>query len=146
MRQLVSHGLLLRPDRMVVDELQGGEALDLLWAMRAGLDGCLLGIHASGQRDAIGRLETLASLGDAWTNPRAIRQLEAQTIQVLVRIARFRDGGRRVTNVTEYVGLKREEIILHDLFVFQQTGVGPQGQVQGRFRGCRRGISFSLSS
>jgi pilus assembly protein CpaF len=145
MRQLLSHGLLLRPDRVVVDELQGGEALDLLWAMREGLDGCLLGIHASGQRDAIGRLETLASLGDAWRNPRAIRQLETQTIQVLVHIARFRDGSRRVRNVTECVGLKREEVILYDLFVFQQTAAGPQGQVQGRFRGCRRGISFSLS-
>jgi pilus assembly protein CpaF len=104
--------------------------------MRAGLTGCLLGIHASSPRDALCRLETLALLEELRMTPWTIRLLQAQTIQMLVHAGLFQDGSRRVTHVTECQGLKHQEIILHDLFVFQQTGLGPEGQVKGCFCGC----------
>jgi len=133
-RDLVRNALRMRPDRIVVGECRGGEALDMLQAMNTGHDGSLTTIHANSPRDVISRLETMVLMSGMDLPVRAIREQIASAIDVIVHEARFSDGSRKITRVTEVVGLEGEQITLQDLFEFRQTGLDPKGTVLGRFR------------
>ncbi len=133
-RQLVINALRMRPDRIIVGEVRGEEALDMLQAMNTGHDGSLTTIHANSPRDALGRLEVMVGMGNANMGVRAIRQQISSAIDVVVQIARFSDGTRRVTGVSECVGMEGEQMTMQDVFVFEKTGLTEQGRVTGRFR------------
>ena len=132
-RDLVVNSLRMRPDRIVVGECRGGEALDMLQAMNTGHDGSLTTIHANTPEDTMNRLETLVLMSGAELPSRAIRDQIAAAIHIVVQQARLRDGTRKVVNVSEVVGLENERIKLQDIFVFKQTGVDPEGKVKGYF-------------
>jgi len=132
-RDLVRNSLRMRPDRIVVGECRGGEAIDMLQAMNTGHDGSLTTIHANSPRDVISRIETMALMSGMDLPVRAIREQIAAAIDLIVHEARFSDGTRKLTCVTEVVGLEGEHITLQDLFEFRQTGVGKEGKVLGEF-------------
>jgi pilus assembly protein CpaF len=132
-RQLLVNALRMRPDRIVVGEVRGEEALDMLQAMNTGHDGSLTTIHANSPRDAISRLEVMVSLANANMQLVSIRQQIASAVQVLVQAARLSDGSRRVINITEVTGMEGEIVTLQDIFVFEKRGVSPEGKVLGRF-------------
>lgn len=154
-RDLVRNCLRMRPDRIVVGECRGGEALDMLQAMNTGHDGSLTTIHANSPRDALKRLETLVLFTGFDLPVKAIREQIASAIDVIVQITRFSsDGSRKITAVTEITGIQGDQITTQDIFIFKQTGVAPDGKVQGRFEATglvprffddlqRAGISFS---
>jgi pilus assembly protein CpaF len=133
-RQLVINALRMRPDRIIVGEVRGEEALDMLQAMNTGHDGSLTTIHSNSPRDAIGRLEVMVGMANANMGIRAIRQQMASAIDLFVQIARLSDGSRRITHLTECVGMEGEQITTQDIFLFEKAGIGEKGQVQGRFR------------
>jgi pilus assembly protein CpaF len=133
-RNLVINALRMRPDRIIVGEVRGEEALDMLQAMNTGHDGSLTTIHANSPRDAIGRLEVMVGMANANMGIRAIRQQVASAIDLLVQIARLSDGSRRVTYLTECVGMEGDQVTTQDIFVFERTGLGEGGKVRGRFR------------
>jgi len=133
-RNLVINALRMRPDRIIVGEVRGEEALDMLQAMNTGHDGSLTTIHANSPRDAIGRLEVMVGMANANMGIRAIRQQVASAIDLFVQIARLSDGSRRVTYLTECVGMEGDQVTTQDLFVFERTGLGEGGKVRGRFR------------
>ena len=122
-RDLVVNSLRMRPDRIVVGECRGGEALDMLQAMNTGHDGSLTTIHANTPQDTMNRLETLVLMAGAELPSRAIREQIASAIDIVVQQSRLRDGTRKIVNITEVVGLENERIKLQDIFVFKQTGV-----------------------
>jgi pilus assembly protein CpaF len=132
-RQLLINSLRMRPDRIIVGEVRGEEALDMLQAMNTGHDGSLTTIHANSPRDAIARLEVMVSLANANMHLAAIRQQVASAVHILVQAARLSDGSRRVVNVTEVTGIETDVITLQDIFVFEKRGVSPEGHVLGRF-------------
>lgn len=132
-RQLLVNALRMRPDRIVVGEVRGEEALDMLQAMNTGHDGSLTTVHANSPRDAISRLEVMVSLANANMQLVSIRQQIASAVQVLVQAARLSDGSRRVINITEVTGMEGEIVTLQDIFVFEKRGVSPEGKVLGRF-------------
>ncbi len=132
-RQLLVNSLRMRPDRIVVGEVRGEEALDMLQAMNTGHDGSLTTIHANSPRDAISRLEVMVSLANANMHLSAIRQQIASAVHILVQAARLSDGARRVIHITEVTGIETEVVTLQDLFVFEKRGVSPEGKVIGRF-------------
>ncbi|MCC6861865.1 MAG: CpaF family protein [Bryobacterales bacterium] len=132
-RQLLINSLRMRPDRIVVGEVRGEEALDMLQAMNTGHDGSLTTIHANSPRDAVSRLEVMVSLANANMQLISIRQQIASAVQVFVQAARLSDGTRRVVNVTEVTGMEGDVVTLQDLFVFEKRGVTPEGRVLGRF-------------
>jgi pilus assembly protein CpaF len=133
-RQLVINALRMRPDRVIVGEVRGEEALDMLQAMNTGHDGSLTTIHANTPRDAVGRLEVMVGMANANMGVRSIRQQVASAVNVFVQTARFSDGTRRVTHITEVVGMEGDMITLQDIFVFEKTGITETGRVTGRFR------------
>jgi len=133
-RQLVINALRMRPDRIIVGEVRGEEALDMLQAMNTGHDGSLTTIHANSPRDAIGRLEVMVGMANANMSVHSIRQQISSAVDLFIQIARFSDGTRRVTAVTECVGMEGEQVTTQDIFVFDKTGVTDKGQVTGRFR------------
>ena len=133
-RELVVNALRMRPDRIVVGEVRGEEALDMLQAMNTGHDGSLTTIHANSPRDALYRLDTMVAMANLNIPDRAIRQQVASAIEVVVQIARLSDGTRKVTAVTEITGMERDMITMQDLFVFEKTGLDDEGRVRGRFR------------
>jgi pilus assembly protein CpaF len=133
-RQLVINALRMRPDRIIVGEVRGEEALDMLQAMNTGHDGSLTTIHANSPRDAIGRLEVMVGMANANIGVRAIRQQVSSAVDLFIQIARFSDGARRVTHLTECVGMEGEQVTTQDIFVFDKTGVTEGGRVTGRFR------------
>ena len=133
-RELVINALRMRPDRIIVGEVRGEEALDMLQAMNTGHDGSLTTIHANSPRDAIGRLEVMVGMANANMGVRAIRQQVSSAVDMFVQIARFSDGSRRITQLTECVGMEGEHVTTQDIFVFERTGVTPEGRVTGRFR------------
>jgi pilus assembly protein CpaF len=133
-RQLVINALRMRPDRIIVGEVRGEEALDMLQAMNTGHDGSLTTVHANSPRDAIGRLEVMVGMANANIGVRAIRQQVSSAIDLFIQIARFSDGTRRVTHLTECVGMEGEQVTTQDIFVFEKTGVTEEGKVTGRFR------------
>jgi pilus assembly protein CpaF len=132
-RQLLINSLRMRPDRIVVGEVRGEEALDMLQAMNTGHDGSLTTIHANSPRDAISRLEVMVSLANANMHLSAIRQQIASAVHILLQAARLSDGTRRVVNITEVTGMEVDMVTLQDIFVFEKQGLGPDGVVLGRF-------------
>jgi pilus assembly protein CpaF len=132
-RQLLINTLRMRPDRIIVGEVRGEEALDMLQAMNTGHDGSLTTIHANSPRDAISRLEVMVSLGNANMQLAAIRHQIASAVQILVQCVRLSDGSRRVTSITEVTGMETDVVTLQDIFVFERRGVTPDGAVLGRF-------------
>ena len=133
-RHLVINALRMRPDRIVVGEVRGEEALDMLQAMNTGHDGSLTTVHANSPRDAIGRLEVMVGMGNSNMGVRSIRQQISSAVDLFVQITRMSDGSRRVTAITECVGMEGELVTMQDLFVFEKTGVTENGRVTGRFR------------
>jgi pilus assembly protein CpaF len=132
-RELLINSLRMRPDRIVVGEVRGEEALDMLQAMNTGHDGSLTTIHANSPRDAISRLEVMVSMANSNMQISAIRQQIASAVHLLVQASRFSDGSRRVTGITEVTGMEGSIITLQDLFVFEKRGIDPDGRVIGRF-------------
>ncbi len=141
-RDLVRNALRMRPDRIIVGECRGGEALDMLQAMNTGHDGSLTTVHANSAADALARLETLALMAGLDLPFRAIREQIASAIQLVVHESRFRDGSRRITRITEVGPLEQGQFQCLDLFVFRQTGTGPAGAVRGAFVPTGRRPSF----
>jgi len=132
-RRLVINALRMRPDRIVIGECRGGEALDMLQAMNTGHDGSLTTIHANTPRDCLTRLETLVLMAGLELPAAAIRAQVSSAIHLIVQIARFSDGTRKLTHITEVTGIEQGAITLSDIFLFKQTGVDANGKVQGNF-------------
>ena len=133
-RQLVINALRMRPDRIIVGEVRSEEALDMLQAMNTGHDGSLTTIHANTPRDGLGRLEVMVGMANANMGIRSIRQQIASAVDLFVQTSRFSDGARRITHITEVVGMEQDVITLQDVFLFEKTGLTEQGKVKGRFR------------
>jgi pilus assembly protein CpaF len=132
-RDLVRNALRMRPDRIVVGEVRGGETLDMLQAMNTGHDGSISTIHANSPRDVLSRLETLALMAGMDLTVRALREQVAAAIDLVVHVTRLQDGIRRVTNVTEVVGMEGDTVTMQDLFVFHvEGGIDERGRVRGR--------------
>jgi pilus assembly protein CpaF len=133
-RQLVINCLRMRPDRIVVGEVRGEEALDMLQAMNTGHDGSLTTVHANNPRDAIARLETMASMANLNISEQAIRRQIASAIAIVIQISRFADGTRRVTHLSEITGMEEDTVSMQDIFTFRQQGVSAEdGRVLGTF-------------
>src|SRR6476660_882267 len=133
-RNLVINALRMRPDRILVGEVRGEEALDMLQAMNTGHDGSLTTVHANTPRDAVSRLEVMVGMANANMGVRSIRQQISSAINLFVQISRFSDGTRRVIALTECVGMEGDLVTMQDIFVFERTGLTEQGRVTGRFR------------
>ena len=133
-RQLVINALRMRPDRIIVGEVRAEEALDMLQAMNTGHDGSLTTVHANTPRDAVGRLEVMVGMANANMGVRSIRQQVASAVDLFVQVARFSDGARRTTHITEVVGMEGDTVTLQDIFLFDKMGLGEGGRVRGRFR------------
>jgi pilus assembly protein CpaF len=133
-RQLVINALRMRPDRIIVGEVRGEEALDMMQAMNTGHDGSLTTIHSNNPRDGISRLEVMMGMANASMSVHSIRQQIVSAVDLFVHVARFSDGSRRVTHITECVGMESETITTQDIFVFERKGVLSNGRVSGAFR------------
>jgi pilus assembly protein CpaF len=133
-RHLLINALRMRPDRIIVGEVRGEEALDMLQAMNTGHDGSLTTIHANTPRDAIARLEVMIGMASSNLNVRSIRQQVASAIDLFIQISRLSDGTRKVTYITECVGMEGDLVTTQDIFVFERIGVTSEGHVTGRFR------------
>ena len=133
-RDLVRNSLRMRPDRIVIGEVRGGEAIDMLQAMNTGHDGSLTTIHANTPRDALSRLETMIQMTGMRLSDRAMRQQIAAAINLVLQVARMSDGSRRVTSISEITGIEGETITMQEIFQYERSGVDSQGQVLGRFR------------
>ncbi|MDX2027907.1 MAG: CpaF family protein [Alphaproteobacteria bacterium] len=129
MRDLVKNALRMRPDRIIVGETRGGEALDMLQAMNTGHDGSLSTVHANRPREALMRLENLVGMASANLSPRAIRQQIAAAVDMIIQVSRLRDGSRRVTHISEITGMEGEVITMQDLFVAEVTGESADGKL-----------------
>ena len=132
-RELVINALRMRPDRIVVGEVRGEEALDMLQAMNTGHDGSVTTVHANSPRDALSRIETMCMMANLNLPEKAVRQQIAAAIQLIVQISRLSDGSRRITHVTEITGSSGDMVSMQDIFLFEKRGVGPNGKVLGRF-------------
>jgi pilus assembly protein CpaF len=133
-RQLVINALRMRPDRIVVGEVRGEEALDMLQAMNTGHDGSLTTVHANTPRDALSRIETMIAMGATNLPERAMRQQISSAIQIVVQQTRLSDGTRKVTSVSEITGMEGDVITMQEIFLFEKLGVNGDGKVIGRFR------------
>jgi pilus assembly protein CpaF len=132
-RQLVINALRMRPDRIVVGEARGGEALDMLQAMNTGHDGSLTTVHSNSPRDTLRRIETMVLMAGMDLPHRAIREQIASAIELVVHLERMRDGTRKVVHVAEVQGMEGESVVMQDLFMFHQTGLR-SGRVLGELR------------
>jgi len=132
-RELLINSLRMRPDRIVVGEVRGEEALDMLQAMNTGHDGSLTTVHANTPRDAVSRLEVMVSLANSNMKIESVRQQISSAVNLFVQAARLSDGSRRVTSITEVTGMEGEIITIQDIFVFEKRGLSPEGKVLGRF-------------
>jgi pilus assembly protein CpaF len=137
-RDLVRNSLRMRPDRIVVGEVRGGEALDMLQAMNTGHDGSISTIHANTPRDALSRIETMVLMAGFDLPSRAIREQIASALDVIVQAARLSDGSRKVVRVTEVTGMEGDVIVMQDIFHFEKRGVDAEGKVVGEF--CSSGV------
>jgi pilus assembly protein CpaF len=133
-RDLVRNTLRMRPDRIIVGEVRGDEALDMLQAMNTGHDGSLTTIHANTPRDSLSRLETMVLMAGLDLPEKAIREQMSSALNLIVQIARLTDGRRRVTNIAEVVGMEGNVVTMQDIFVFERLGVSEDGTVLGRFK------------
>ncbi len=134
MRALVKNTLRMRPDRIVLGEVRGGEVIDMLQAMNTGHDGSLTTIHANTPRDALGRLENLVGMGGINLPIKALRQLISSSIHIMVQATRLSDGSRKITSIQEISGMEGDVITTQEIFVFERTGTAADGSVLGRFR------------
>ena len=134
MRDLVKNALRMRPDRIILGEVRGPEAIDLLQAMNTGHDGSMGTLHANRPRECLTRLENMVTMGVASLPPKAIRTQIAGSLQLIVQISRMRDGIRRVTHITEVMGMEGDVIITQDLFTYEFKGEGPDGTLSGAFK------------
>lgn len=141
-RDLVRNALRMRPDRIVIGEVRGPEALDLLQALNTGHDGSMTTLHANSARDAIARLETMASMAGLEMPVYALRQQIASAIDLIVHMERATDGSRRVLSISEVRRLEGDMVTMTDVFVFEQTGMDKDGRIQGRFRATGLRPSF----
>jgi pilus assembly protein CpaF len=133
-RDLVINALRMRPDRIILGEIRGEEALDMLQSMNTGHDGGLTTIHANSSRDALHRLDTMVAMANLNLPERAIRQQIASAIHVLAHVTRLSDGHRRVTSISEVTGMEGDVLTTQDIFLFERSGVTAEGKVKGRFR------------
>jgi pilus assembly protein CpaF len=133
-RQLVINSLRMRPDRIVVGEVRGEEAFDMLQAMNTGHEGSLTTVHANSVRDALARVENMVSMANLNIPERAVRHQIASAIHAVVQVARLSDGTRKVTSVSEVTGMDNESIVMQDIFVFDRRGIDENGKVRGAFR------------
>src|SRR5215469_6015917 len=133
-RQLVRTALRMRPDRIIVGECRGAEALDMLQAMNTGIEGSASTIHANSPRDAFSRLEAMVLMSDLAIPSRVIQQQLASAIRIVVQVTRMQDGTRKVVNIAEVRGIRHDRIEVEDIFLFERLGVTDAGKVQGRFR------------
>jgi pilus assembly protein CpaF len=134
MRDLVKNALRMRPDRIIVGETRGGEALDMLQAMNTGHDGSLSTVHANRPREALMRLENLVGMASANLSPRAIRQQIASAVDMIIQVSRMRDGSRRVTHITEITGMEGEAVTMQDIYLCEVTGELPDGRLTVEFK------------
>jgi pilus assembly protein CpaF len=132
-RQLVINSLRMRPDRIIVGEVRGEEALDMLQAMNTGHDGSLTTVHANTPRDALSRLETMVAMSKMNIPEKAIRRQIASAIDVVVQVSRLSDGTRKVVTVAEITGMEGDIVTMQDIFVFQKRGIRENGEVLGEF-------------
>jgi pilus assembly protein CpaF len=130
-RDLVRNALRMRPDRIVVGEVRGGEALDMLQAMNTGHDGSLTTLHANTPRDALSRLETLVMMAGMDLPLKVVRQQISSAVDLIVQQSRLRDGARMVTSITEVAGMEGETVVLTDIFKFEMTNFTTEGKVEG---------------
>jgi pilus assembly protein CpaF len=133
-RELVRNSLRMRPDRIIVGECRGGEALDMLQAMNTGHDGSLTTIHANSPRDALSRLETLVLMAGMDLPLKIVRQQISSAIDVVVQMSRLRDGARKITAISEVAGMEGDVVVLSDIFKFNQTGVDAEGKILGQHK------------
>jgi pilus assembly protein CpaF len=133
-RDLVRNSLRMRPDRIVVGEVRGGEALDMLQAMNTGHDGSLTTLHANSPRDALSRLETMCMMAGMELPLKVIREQIASAIDCIVQQSRMKDGSRKVTAITEVAGMEGDTVVMTDIFKFEQTNITPDGRVIGELR------------
>jgi pilus assembly protein CpaF len=146
-RQLLINSLRMRPDRIVIGEVRGEEALDMLQAMNTGHDGSLTTIHANSPRDALSRLETMVAMASLSLPERAIRRQISSAIDLVIQIARLSDGKRKVISVSEITGMESDVITMQEIFVFEKRGIGEKGEVLGEFMatGIRPKLAERLS-
>jgi pilus assembly protein CpaF len=133
-RDLVKNCLRMRPDRIIVGECRGGEALDMLQAMNTGHDGSLTTVHANSPRDVISRLETMVLMSGMELPSRAIREQIASAVDIIIHESRLSDGSRKVTSITEVTGLEGSQIVMQEIFAFRQTGVDENGKIIGAMK------------
>jgi pilus assembly protein CpaF len=134
MRELVKNCLRMRPERIIVGEVRGPEAFDLLQAMNTGHDGSMGTLHANSPREALSRIESMITMGGFSLPSKTIKEMVCGSIDVIVQAARLRDGSRRITHITEVIGLEGDVIITQDLLVYEITGEDANGKVIGRHR------------
>jgi pilus assembly protein CpaF len=134
MRDLVKNCLRMRPERIIVGEVRGPEAFDLLQAMNTGHDGSMGTLHANSPREALGRLESMITMGGFSLPAKTIREMIVSSVDVIIQAARLRDGSRRITHVTEVLGLEGDVVITQDLFVYEIVGEDEKGKLKGRHR------------
>jgi pilus assembly protein CpaF len=130
-RDLLRNSLRMRPDRIIIGEVRGPEAFDMLNAMNTGHEGSLSTVHANSPRDGLARIENMVLMANLELPDRAIREQMASALDLIVQLSRFTDGVRRVTHVTEVTGMEGQVVTLQDLFRFEQTGVGEEGKIEG---------------
>ena len=133
-RDLLRNALRMRPDRIIIGEVRGGEALDMLQAMNTGHDGSLSTIHANTTRDAMARLETMVLMAGMDLPERAIREQVTSAIDLVIQLVRFSDGTRKIVKVSEITGMEGSTIVMHDVFVYEQRGIDKDGNVVGQFK------------
>ena len=133
-RDLVRNSLRMRPDRIIVGECRGGESLDMLQAMNTGHDGSLTTLHANSPRDALSRLETMVLMAGMDLPLKVVRQQISSAVDLIIQQTRLKDGSRKVTAITEVVGMEGEIVVLTDIFKFEQTGIGEKGKIVGELK------------
>jgi pilus assembly protein CpaF len=143
MRQLVINSLRMRPDRIVVGEVRGEEAFDMLQAMNTGHEGSLTTVHANSPRDALSRIENMVSMANLNIPERAIRHQIANAVHAVVQVARLSDGSRKIVTISEVTGMEDDMIMLQDIFVFDRTGIDESGKVRGAFHSTGRPPQFA---
>jgi len=136
-RQLLINCLRMRPDRIILGEVRGEEAFDMLQAMNTGHEGSMATIHANTPRDALTRLESMVAMSGLSLTERTVRQQVASALNIVVQVSRMSDGTRKVMSVSEITGMEESIISMQDIFVFQKMGIGPNGKVIGAFRPTR---------
>lgn len=136
-RQLLINSLRMRPDRIIIGEVRGEEAFDMLQAMNTGHEGSMATIHANTTRDALSRLESMVAMSNLNLPERTVRQQIASAIAIVVQVSRLSDGSRRVVNISEITGMEENIISMHEIFSFHKKGIGPDGKVVGAFQPSR---------